>query len=40
MFAIIFGAIVLVSLIPLLGFRLDEKRVSEMEQEIAQRSQS
>ena len=40
MFAIIFGAIVLVSLIPLLGFRLDEKRVAEMEQEIAARGQN
>ena len=40
MFAIVFSIIMLVSLIPLLGFRLDEKRVAEMEQEIAKRTQN
>ena len=40
MFAIVFSIIILVSLIPLLGFRLDEKRVAEMEQEIAKRTQN
>lgn len=37
LFIVVFGAIMAASLIPLAFFKLDEKKVSEMEQEIAQR---
>lgn len=37
LFIVVFGAIMALSLVPLAFFKLDEKKVSEMEQEIARR---